>query len=47
MVNSRAQEQAFPTAKSHAPIFKCSECFLQIAVGVRTPKVAVKTHIRT
>jgi hypothetical protein len=47
MINRRAQVQAFPTAKSHAPIFKRSECFLQTAAGARTPKVAVKIHIRT
>jgi hypothetical protein len=47
MINRRAQVQAFPTAKRHAPIFKRSECFLQIAAGVRTPKVAVKIHILT
>jgi hypothetical protein len=47
MIDRRAQVQAFPAAKSYAPIFKRSECFLQIAPGVRTPKVAVKIHILT
>src|SRR5260370_16625804 len=47
MVNRRAQEQAFPTAKSYAPIFKRSEGCLQIAAGVPTPKVAIKIRILT
>ena len=47
MIDRRAQVQAFPTAESYAPIFKRSECFLQIAAGVCTPKVAVKIHILT
>src|SRR5580704_4599154 len=45
MVKRRAQEQAFPTAKSHAPIFKRSEGFLQFAAGLPTPKIAIKIRM--
>ena len=45
MVDRRAQEQAFPTAKSHAPVFKRSEGFLQFAAGLPTPKIAIKIRM--
>jgi hypothetical protein len=45
MVKGRTQEQSFPAAKSYTPIFECSEGLLQIATGVRAPKVAIEIRI--
>jgi hypothetical protein len=45
MVNCRAQEQAFPIAKSYAPNVERSEGFLQTAAGVRSPKVTIEIRI--
>jgi len=45
MVNRRAQEHAFPTAKRNAAAFERPEGLLQIVVGAPTPKLAIEIWI--